>query len=105
MRRETPAPVLGCSTTTLHLPIALKARIAKLAANSGKTAHSVMLEAIAEKVEQEELRTSFSAEADSRFAEMIASGAGIPWRDMRAYIKARASGKAARAPRARKLRA
>lgn len=92
------------STTTLRLPAELRARIAKLAEKSGKTPHGVMLEAIAQKVEEEELRASFHAEADSRFAEMIESGVGIPWHDMRTYLKTRASGKTARAPRARKWR-
>jgi predicted transcriptional regulator len=91
-------------TTTLRLPDELRARIAKLAAKSGRTAHSVMLEAIAQKVEEEELRAAFYREADTRFAEMIESGAGIPWHDMRAYLKTRASGRIARAPRARAWR-
>jgi predicted transcriptional regulator len=92
------------STTTLRLPDELKARIARLAEKSGKTAHSVMLDAIAQKVEEEELRASFHGEADARFAEMIKSGAGIPWHDMRSYLKTRARGKTAQAPRARQWR-
>ena len=90
------------STTTLRLPDELRARITRLAEKSGKTAHGLMLEAIAQRVEEEELRASFHAEADTRFAEMLESGVGIPWHDMRAYLKTRASGKTARAPRARK---
>ena len=92
------------STTTLRLPDELRVRLAKVAAKSGQTAHSVMLDAIAQKVEEEELRASFYLEADNRFAELIESGAGIPWHDMRAYLKTRASGKVARPPRARKWR-
>ena len=92
------------STTTLRLPDDLRARIARLAKRSGKAPHSIMLEAIAQKVEEEELRASFHAEADARFAEMIESGAGVPWHDMRAYLKARASGKAAKVPKARSWR-
>lgn len=90
------------STTTLRLPDELRARIAKLAKKSRKTAHSLMLEAIAQKVAEEELRASFHAEADQRFTEMTKSGVGIPWHDMRAYLKTRASGKKTRAPRPRK---
>ena len=92
------------STTTLRLPDELRARIAWLAKKSGKTAHSVMLDAIAQKVEEEELRASFHAAADTRFSEMMASGAGIPWHDMREYLKTRASGKKAQAPKARMWR-
>ena len=92
------------STTTLRLPDALRARVAKLAAKSGRTAHSVMLDAIAQKVAEEELRSSFYSEADARFTEMMDSGVGIPWHDMRAYLKTRAGGKNARAPKARAWR-
>ena len=92
------------STTTLRLPVELKSRIARLAKKSGRTAHSVMLDAIAQKVEEEELRASFHGEADARFADMMKSGAGIPWHDMRAYLKARAGGRKAQAPRARPWR-
>jgi len=92
------------STTTLRLPDELRARLGKIAAKSGQTAHSIMLDAIAQKVEEEELRASFSQEADSRFADLIESGAGIPWHDMRAYLKTRAAGKVARSPRAAKWR-
>jgi predicted transcriptional regulator len=92
------------STTTLRLPEELRARLAKLAEKSGKTAHSLMLEAIAQKVEEEELRASFHGEADTRFAEMMESGVGIPWHDMRGYLRARTAGKAARAPKARRWR-
>ena len=92
------------STTTLRLPDDLKARIARLAEKKGKTAHSVMLEAIAQKVEEEELRASFHAEADSRFAEIMESGVAIPWHDMRTYLRTRAGGKTARPPKARRWR-
>ena len=92
------------STTTLRLPDELRERIAKLAAKSGQTAHSVMLDALAQKVEEEELKASFYSEADARFAEMMESGAGIPWHDMRAHLRTRASGKNTRAPKARAWR-
>ena len=66
------------STTTLRLPDELRARIARLAKKSGKTPHSIMLDAIAQKVEEEELRASFHAEADARFAEMMDPAPGYP---------------------------
>lgn len=92
------------STTTLRLPEELKARIARLAEKSGRTSHSLMLEAIAQRVEEEELRASFHAEADSRFTEMMESGVGIPWHDMRAHLRMRASAKPARPPKAHRWR-
>jgi predicted transcriptional regulator len=92
------------STTTLRLPDELRTRLARLAEKSGKSPHSLMLEAIAQKVDEEELRASFHAEADGRFTEMMESGVGIPWHDMRAYLRTRAGGKSARAPKARRWR-
>jgi predicted transcriptional regulator len=92
------------STTTLRLPDELRTRLARLAERSGKSPHSLMLEAITQKVDEEELRASFQAEADGRFTEMMESGVGIPWHDMRAYLRARAGGKSARAPKARRWR-
>jgi predicted transcriptional regulator len=92
------------STTTLRLPDELKQRIAKIAKRSGKTAHSMILDAIAQKVEEEELRASFHAEADARLTEIIETGVGIPWHDMRDYLKTRSKGKKAAAPKARQWR-
>jgi hypothetical protein len=63
-----------------------------------------MLDAITQKIEEEELRAMFVEEADRRFAEMMASGAGIPWHDMREYVEARAASKRTRAPKVRKWR-
>jgi predicted transcriptional regulator len=92
------------STTTLRLPPDLRDRLAKLAEKAGRTPHSLMLDAITQKIEEEELRASFVDEADGRFEEMIASGVGVPWHDMRGYLQARAAGKRTRAPKARKWR-
>ncbi len=44
------------STTTIRLPEELKARIAAAAERAGTTAHNFILEAIAEKADQKELR-------------------------------------------------
>jgi predicted transcriptional regulator len=64
------------------MPEDLKARIASAAERAGKTTHSFILEAIAEKAEREELRADFDAEADARFAKIVSSGETIPWSDM-----------------------
>ena len=50
----------------------------------------------------EKLLASFSVEADTRFAEMIESGVGIQWQDMRVYLKARANGNSAQPPLAQR---
>ena len=91
------------STTTIRLPDDLKARIAAAAKRAGTTAHGFILEAIAEKTEQAERRADFDAEAEDRYAAIVATGKTIPWQEMRAYLEARMAGKDAQRPVARKL--
>ncbi|WP_295937947.1 ribbon-helix-helix protein, CopG family [uncultured Xanthomonas sp.] len=90
-------------TTTIRLPDALKARIAKAAEAAGTTSHNFILEAIAEKTELAERRVDFHAQADQRWAEFLETGETIPWDQARAYFKAMAAGKPAKRPVARKL--
>ena len=66
------------STTTIRLPDALKARVARAAERAGTTAHSFILEAIAEKADLEERRADFHDEAEPRYAGIIDSGKTIP---------------------------
>lgn len=91
------------STTTIRLPEALKARIAAAAKRAGTTPHSFILEAIAEKAEQEERRADFNQVAEERYARIVATGKTIPWSEMRSYLEDRAAGGKARRPAARKL--
>lgn len=91
------------STTTIRLPEDLKARVATVAERAGTTAHAFILEAIAEKTEQEERRADFDASAEARYARIVASGKTIPWQDVRSYLEGRIAGKAAKRPAARKL--
>ncbi len=91
------------TTTTIRLPEDLKARVATAAKRSGTTAHGFILEAIAEKTQQAELRADFDAVAEQRYADIVASGKTIPWTEMRKYLEARVAGKSAKRPVARKL--
>ena len=91
------------STTTIRLPDELKARVAAAAKRAGVTPHGFILEAIAEKAAQAELRADFDAVAEDRYARIVASGKTIPWQDMRTHLEARVAGKAAKRPAARKL--
>jgi predicted DNA-binding protein len=91
------------ATTTIRIPDDLKERVAAAAKREGKTAHSFILEAIAEKAEQEERRSNFDDVAERRFAEIVASGKTVPWGEMRAYLEDRLAGKTARRPAAKKL--
>ena len=80
------------STTTIRLPEELKVRIARAAERAGKTPHSLIVEAIAEKAEMEELRADFDAEADARFHKLLETGKSISWPDMRAHLEERVAG-------------
>lgn len=89
------------STTTIRLPEALKASVAKLAKRSGMTAHGYILEAITEKTRQESLSADFDAIADLRLAAIAATGKTIPWHKLRATLEKRVTGKVSKrsAPR------
>ena len=91
------------STTTIRLPEDLKARVACAAERTGKTAHSFILEAIAEKAEQEERRGEFHSVAAKRYARIVETGETIPWQEMRAYLEDHLAGKVVTRPAARKL--
>jgi len=91
------------STTTIRLPDDLKARVAALAERDGTTAHSFILEAIAEKADQEERRSDFHDLAEQRYAKIVESGKTIPWDQMRRYLEERLAGKKVSRPAARKL--
>jgi predicted transcriptional regulator len=91
------------STTTIRLPEDLKARVAAAAKRAGTTTHGFILEAIAEKTKQDELRADFDAVAEVRFARIVASGKTIPWQEMRGYLEERLTGKEVKRPAARKL--
>ena len=90
-------------TTTIRLPKDLKARVAAAAKRAGTTSHSFILEAIAEKAEQEERRADFNRVAEERYARVVASGKTIPWNEMRGYLEDRLADKTAKRPAARKL--
>jgi predicted transcriptional regulator len=90
------------STTTIRLPEALKARIAKAAEAAGTTSHNFILEAIAEKVDLAEQRAEFHTLADQRYAQFLDTGESIPWEDARAWLRQRLAGKPVKRPAARK---
>ncbi|KAA8921709.1 CopG family transcriptional regulator [Xanthomonas sontii] len=90
-------------TTTIRLPDALKARIAKAAEAAGTTSHNFILEAIAEKTELAERRVDFHAEAERRWGEFLETGESIPWDEMRRYLMERIEGKDIPPPAARKF--
>jgi predicted transcriptional regulator len=90
------------STTTIRLPEDLKARVAAAAERAGTTAHSFILEAIAEKADQAERRADFHDVAERRYADLLTSGKTIPWEKMRGYLESRIAGKTLTRPGAKK---
>ena len=91
------------STTTIRLPQNLKERIARAAERAGTTAHSFILDAIAEKAEQEERRAEFQDTAERRYAGIVASGKTVPWNEMRRYLERTFTGKKVARPKPRTL--
>jgi len=91
------------STTTIRLPKDLKARVAAAAERDGTTAHSFILEAIAEKADHAERRADFHDVAEKRYADLLASGKTIPWEQMRKYLEDRITRKTVARPVAKKL--
>ena len=91
------------TTTTIRLPHDLKARVQRAAKRAGTTSHSFILEAIAQKAEQEERRGEFHDTADRRYARIVASGQTITWTEMKRYLQDRLAGKKPARPVARRL--
>lgn len=90
------------STTTIRLPEELKAQVAAAAERAGTTPHAFILEAIAEKTRDEQLRADFAAVAQQRFDRIVAGGPTVSWEDARRYLEERAVGQTPRRPAARK---
>ena len=91
------------STTTIRIDDALKERVAAVADRAGKTAHSFMVDAIAQATEDAEQNDEFHQVAGQRWAKFLVTGEAIPWADARAYLEARARGEKVRRPRPRKV--
>ena len=90
-------------TTTIRLPSDLRARVAAAAKRAGTTPHGLILEAIAEKTADAELRTGFENEAERRYAALVSSGKTVSWDAMRRYLEHRLVGRRARRPAARRF--
>jgi predicted transcriptional regulator len=89
------------STTTLRLPDALKSRIDKLAASSGKSAHAFMVDTLSESTGRIEQQRAFDAEVAERWKKFKATGEYYTLEDIRPYILARARGEGPARPRPR----
>ena len=70
----------------------MKKRVTRLAARRDTTAHAFMLEAIREKIENEEARLAFYREAKLRLARMKKTGLAVPAGEVFYYLRERAGG-------------
>jgi len=86
-------------TTTLKLPDKLKARIARLAKAKGRTAHSLMIEALEREVARDERIKAFVQEALAARADMESDGAAYRAEDVHAWLERLAKGGKLRRPR------
>jgi predicted transcriptional regulator len=74
-------------TTTLKLPEKLKARIARLAKATGRSAHSLMVEALEREVTREERMKAFVQEALAAKADIEQGGAVYRAEDVHAWLE------------------
>jgi len=87
------------ATTTIRLPPKLRARIHALAKQSGRSAHSVILEAVARHADYEEQMRSLVKEALEADAEIDRTGEVYPADDVHAWITRLARGTATGRPK------
>jgi predicted transcriptional regulator len=90
--------------TSLKLPEALKARVAAAAAESGKSAHAFMVEAIERQTRIAELRAQFVGDALAAERETVESGRAYRADDVHRYIVAKAAKRRVARPRAKAWR-
>ena len=84
-------------TTTLKLPEKLKARIARLAKQTGRSAHALMIEALEREVSREERMKAFVRDAFAAKADIESGGAVYRAEDVHAWMERLAKG--GKAPR------
>lgn len=81
------------ATTSLKLPVSLKERIAKLAGDTGKTAHAFMVEAIVEQIERIEQDRAFMARAVASLKHYQETDIAYDVDEVHAYLRAKIQGK------------
>lgn len=87
------------ATTTLKLPPALRTRIAKIAKETGRSAHGYMLEALERQTEREESVREFVREALAADRAIDAGGEVYRAEDVHAWLERLARGKKAPRPK------
>jgi predicted DNA-binding protein len=87
------------TTTSLKLPPLLRSRVAALAKHSGRSAHSLMLEAIERHMTYEEQMRGFVKEAAVADRAIERGGAVYAAADVHAWLDRLASGAGGRRPK------
>jgi hypothetical protein len=90
--------------TTLKLPPELKQRIQAVAAKRGESVHAFMIGAIELETTLAEQRADFVGDALEARDELERTRSGYDAADVHAYFRARAAGKRATPPKARRWR-
>ncbi len=80
------------ATTSLKLPDTLKERVAKIAEETGKTAHAFMVDAIEHETSRNEKYQQFLAEAEASWQEYQKTGIAYAAEDVHAYVRAKLRG-------------
>lgn len=79
------------ATTSLKLPDALKATIAKVAAFEGKTSHALMVDTLQSAMEDALARQQFYADGETSYQDALSTN-GVFSGDVKAYVLARVAG-------------
>lgn len=87
------------TTTSIKLPPELKARIARLAKKSGRSPHSLILEAVERHASAEERLEEFVGQALAADADIERTGAVFRSEDVHAWIGRLAAGRKASRPK------
>lgn len=90
--------------TSLKLPENLKERVAEVVADTDKSAHAFMIEAIERQTALAEARKQFVADALAAEQAMLHSGKGYRAEEVHRYMQARALGKKRTRPKAKAWR-
>ena len=80
------------ATTSLKLPDALKASIAKVAAFEGKTAHAVMVDTLQTAMDDALVRQQFYADGEASYQDSLRTNRVFRGADVKAYVLARVAG-------------
>src|SRR5665811_1991496 len=91
------------ATTSLKLPDALKADIAKVAAFQGKTSHALMVDTLQAAMEDALARQQFYADSEAAYQDSLRTNAVFHGADVKAYVMARVAGSQSARPQAAPL--